>query len=119
MTTPSVEHPEFVERDGYTGLIVDDTGTIAAREYHTEHQTADGVKQRAFVSTVTDEAYRGQGLAGKIVKYTLDKALDDGYRLVVICPYVKSWIEKQEDPRYRQAQDPARPEHFPKAAPHD
>lgn len=119
MTTPSLDNPEFVERDGYTGLIVDETGTIAAREYHTDHQTADGVKQRAFVSTVTDEAYRGKGLAGKIVQYTLDKALAEGYRLVAICPYVKSWIEKQDDSRYRDAQDAARPEHFPKGQAHD
>lgn len=117
MTSPTTKHPEFVEAKGYTGMIVDDTGTIAAREYHTEHVTADGTKQRAFVATVTEDSYRGQGLAGSIVQYTLDKALDEGYRLVAICPYVKNWIEKHDDPKYRDAQDAARPEHFPTGDP--
>lgn len=112
MTTPTVENPKFVHEDGYTNMIIDDSGTTAAYEKHTEHVTADGTKQRAFVSTVVEEDYRGQGLAGKIIKYTVDKAIDDGYRIVAICPVVKDWIEKQEDPRYEQARDAARPEHF-------
>lgn len=119
MTTPTVDTPEFVEEDGFTGMIVDDTGTIAAREYHNDHVTADGTKQRVLISTDTDKEYRGQGLAGKIVKYTLDKALDEGYRFVAICPYVKSWLEKQDDPRYEEARDTPRPEHFPKEESHD
>lgn len=112
MSTPSIENPEFVDKDGFTGMIVDDTGTIAAREHHADHVTADGTKQRVLISTVTEEDYRGQGLAGKVVKYTLDKALDEGYRIVAICPYVKSWLEKQDDPKYEEARDTARPEHF-------
>lgn len=119
MTTPSVDNPKFVHEEGFTGMIVDDTGNIAAREYHRDHVTADGVKQRLLISTVTEEDYRGQGLAGKIVKHTLDAALDEGYRFVAICPYVKSWLEKQDDPRYTEAQDKARPEHFPKRESHD
>lgn len=114
MTTPSIDSPQFIQEDGYTGMIIDDTGTVAAREYHTDHISADGTKQRAFVSTVTEEAYRGQGLAGKVVKHTVDNALDEGYRIVAICPYVKSWLDKQDDPRYEQARDTPRPEHFPK-----
>lgn len=113
MTTPTVDNPEFVERDGFTGMVVDDTGTIAARENHANHVTADGTKQRVFISTHTHEEYRGQGLAGKVVKYTLDKALDEGYRIVAICPYVKSWLEKHGDSRYEEARDTPRPEHFP------
>lgn len=119
MTALTADNPTFIEESGFTGMIVDDSGTIAAREYHNDHVTADGVKQRVLVSTVTEEAYRGQGLAGKIVQYTLDKALDDGYRIVAICPYVQSWLQKHNDARYEQARDPARPEHFPKEAKHD
>lgn len=112
MTATTVDNPKFIHEDGSTGMIVDDSGTIAAREFHTDHVTADGTRQRAFVSTVVEEEYRGKGLAGKIVKYTLDKALDEGFRIVAICPVVKGWIEKQEDPRYAEARDTARPEHF-------
>ena len=113
MTTPTVDNPKFVEEEGFTGMIVDDTDNIAAREYYADHVTAEGTKQRVFISTHTDEDYRGQGLAGKVVQYTLDKALDEGYRIVAVCPYVKSWLEKHGDSRYEQALDTPRPEHFP------
>ncbi|GAA4113401.1 GNAT family N-acetyltransferase [Enteractinococcus coprophilus] len=112
MKAPTAETPEFVEKVGFTGMIVDDTGTLAAKEYHVNHVTADGTNQRVFLSTHTEEAYRGQGLAGKVVQYTLEKALDEGFRIVAICPYVKSWIAKQDDLRYEEARDTPRPEHF-------
>src|SRR5699024_9516932 len=111
MTTPSAEHPEFVHEDGFTGMIVDDSGKYAARETHTDHVTADGTKQRAFVSTNVEEDSLVAGLAGKIAQYTRETATDQGYRSVAICPYVKSWIEKQDDPRYEAARDTPRPEH--------
>ncbi len=47
-----------------------------------------------------------------LVQYAFDTALDEGYRIVAICPYVKSWIEKSDDPRYADASDTARAEHF-------
>ena len=65
-----------------------------------------------LTKNVQDEQCPGSGLAGKIVQHALDQAIDDGYRIVAVCPYVKRWIEKQDDPRYQQAQDTARPEHF-------
>lgn len=112
MTTPTKGNPKFVHQDGYTGMIVDDSEKVVAKEIHTNHVTADGTKQRAFQSTEVDENYRGQGLAQKIIQYTVDEALDEGYRIVPICPVVKDWIEKQDDPKYKEAQDTARPEHF-------
>ena len=112
MTTPSTSHPKFLEQDGYIGMIVDDSGAIAGREVYRDHETADGTKQRIFIETVIEDDYRGAGLAGKLVQYALDTALDEGYRIVAICPYVKSWIEKNDDKRYADASDTARPEHF-------
>lgn len=112
MTTPSLENPQFVDHDGYIGMTVDDSGTLAGREVYRDHETANGIRQRVFVETVVDEAYRGHGLAGKLVQHALDKALDEGYRIVAVCPYVKSWIEKSDDPRYAEASDTARPEHL-------
>lgn len=113
MSDPSVDNPQFIEHDGYIGMTVDDTGAIAGREVYRDHETSNGTKQRVFIETVVDEDYRGHGLAGKLVQYALDTALDEGYRLVAICPYVKSWIEKSDDPRYADASDTARPEHYP------
>jgi len=102
--------PEFYEQDGYIMMTID--GVTAGREVYRDHETADGTKQRIFVETVVEEDYRGAGLAGQLVKHSLDAALDAGYRIVAICPYVKKWIENADDPRYRDATDKARPEHF-------
>ncbi len=101
--------PEFHEQDGYISMTID--GVTAGREVYRNHET-DGIKQRIFVETVVEEDYRGAGLAGQLVKYSLDNALDAGYRIVAICPYVKKWIENADDQRYRDATDTARPEHF-------
>ena len=113
MTTPTIDNPEFtLEKDGTIAMVVDESGAVAAREYYTDHETADGTKQRAFVSTVVEEDYRGRGLGGKIVKYALDQAIEEGRRIVAVCSYVKNWLEKQDDPKYEQARDTAQPEHL-------
>src|SRR5699024_1818073 len=102
--------PEFYEQNGYITMTID--GATAGREVYRDHETADGTKQRIFVETVVEEDYRGAGLAGRLVKYSLDAALDAGYRIVAICPYVKKWIENADAQRYRDATDTARPEQF-------
>lgn len=102
--------PEFNEQDGCISMTVD--GVTAGREVYRDHETTGGTKQRIFVETVVEEDYRGAGLAGQLVEYSLNAALDAGYRIVAICPYVQKWIEKADDQRYRDATDAARPEHF-------
>ena len=108
----STDNPKFIHHDEYIGMIGDDSEALAAHEVYKDHQAADGMTQRAFLHTVVDENYRGAGLAGKLVKYALEDALEQGFRIVAICPYVKSWIEKQDDPRYARASDTPKPEHF-------
>lgn len=108
----SPDNPKFIEEDGHTGMVVDDSGTIAGREFYRDHQGAEGTKQRVFVETVVEEDYRGAGLAGKLVQHSLDKAIDEGFRIVAICPYVKRWVSESDDPKYEAASDTPRPEHF-------
>lgn len=68
MTNLSPDHPQFFQRNGYIGMIVDDSDTVAGREIYRDHETADGTKQRIFIETVVEEDYRGAGLAGKLVQ---------------------------------------------------
>lgn len=113
MTAPTVETTKFVhEEDGVIGMIVDDSGKIVGREHYKDHVASDGSKQRVFISTEVDEDYRGKGLAGKLVKHSLDEAIGEGYRFVAVCPYARRWLDKHDDPRYKEARDTARPEHF-------
>ncbi len=52
--------------------------------------------------TEVPPAYEGRGIAGKLAKYALDWAKNEGYKVNPLCPYVKSYIS-----RHREYQDNA------------
>ena len=60
-------------------------------------QFADEGDDRVFFHTVIDEAFSGQGLAGKVVSAALDQTREDGKRVVALCPFVKGYIEKHPE----------------------
>ncbi|MDE9366601.1 GNAT family N-acetyltransferase [Luteipulveratus sp. YIM 133132] len=64
-------------------------------------------KQRVFFHTEVDQAYSGQGLASRLVTYALDDTRSDGLRVVPVCPYVKSFVEKHDE--YADLVDPVTP----------
>jgi uncharacterized protein len=46
----------------------------------------------ALVHTETDDRFRGQGLAGRLVQSTLDAARERHLSVLPYCPYVRRWI---------------------------
>lgn len=60
-------------------------------------QFADEGDERVFFHTVIDEAFSGQGLAGKVVSAALDQTREAGKRVVALCPFVKGYIEKHPE----------------------
>ncbi len=66
----------------------------------------DGMKVAGYVSwskendamiiehTFVDPAYRGQGLAGRLMEEAVKKAKGEGWHIVPICSYAKSYLEK-------------------------
>ncbi|WP_336208000.1 GNAT family N-acetyltransferase [Nonomuraea sp. LPB2021202275-12-8] len=56
-----------------------------------------------FTHTEVLPEMEGQGLAGKLVKHALDAGRDAGLRVVPLCPYVASYIERH--PAYKDLVD--------------
>lgn len=50
-----------------------------------------------FVHTVVEDEYGGRGLGGTLVRAALDDVRTRGLRVVAVCPFVKSWIERHPD----------------------
>ncbi|GAA0949338.1 GNAT family N-acetyltransferase [Nonomuraea longicatena] len=51
----------------------------------------------AFTHTEVYPAYEGRGVAAALVRHTLDAARAAGLRVVPVCPYVKSYIDRHPE----------------------
>lgn len=83
-----------VRRDDAAGryeIVVD--GAVAG---YTEIKPRDGVL--IMPHTLVDDAYAGQGLAKVLVTGALDDIRSRGERIKPLCPYVRSFLEK--NPQY-------------------
>ena len=90
MSDSSVHVVHNADRQRYE--LVDDGSVIGFTEYH-----PDGDTQLVFDHTVVDDAYSGQGLAGKLVRFALDDVRARGKRVVPVCPFVDSFIDKHPE----------------------
>src|SRR3954469_15887858 len=50
-----------------------------------------------LVHTEVPKALEGHGIAGKLVKHAMDEARLRGDRVIPLCPYVQSWLERHPD----------------------
>ena len=51
-----------------------------------------------FTHTEVDDAYEGQGVGSALARGALDDVRAEGARKVLpLCPFIKSWIEKHPD----------------------
>ncbi|MFF4959983.1 GNAT family N-acetyltransferase [Streptomyces sp. NPDC001222] len=64
--------------------------------------------QRVFYHTEVDEAFAGQGLAGRLVEEALTDVRAQGKRIVPVCPYVAKFLKKHEE--FSDITDPVTPE---------
>jgi len=47
--------------------------------------------------TVVDPEHEGEGLAGQLVRAALDDARGKGERVVPVCTYARSWLDRHPD----------------------
>ncbi|MFD0112987.1 GNAT family N-acetyltransferase [Streptomyces sp. NPDC058320] len=95
---PSVERND--ERHRYE-ILVD--GVRAGLTAFRDHGA-----QRVFFHTEVDEAYAGQGLAGRLVQEALTDVRKSGKRIVPVCPYVAKFCKKHEE--FADITDPVTPD---------
>lgn len=95
-TTPTLDAPEVRRTDDRYEIHVDDTGNAAGFTMYLDHTAEDGTIERTFPHTVVKDEYGGHGLASILVKQALEATIADGARIVPVCPYVKSWLDRHE-----------------------
>ncbi|MGW9827285.1 uncharacterized protein ACUXNS_002304 [Brevibacterium pityocampae] len=59
--------------------------------------SSDPAQQRILYHTVIDEAFSGRGLASRLTRDAIAASVTEGYRVVPLCPYVKSWVGKHDE----------------------
>lgn len=69
-----------------------------------------GPGQIAFTHTEVDSAFSGRGLAGRLVRKSLDDARAAGNEVLPFCPFYRGWIGKHPD--YRELVPAARRAEF-------
>jgi predicted GNAT family acetyltransferase len=62
----------------------------------------------ALVHTEIDPAYEGQGLGAKLVAAALDDVRRRGLKIVPLCPFVRSYLERHPEDADLVAPRPAR-----------
>ncbi|WP_100839720.1 GNAT family N-acetyltransferase [Kitasatospora fiedleri] len=62
-----------------------------------EYQLRDEGRTFAFVHTVIDPAFEGQGLGGKLARAALDTVRDRGANVLPYCPFIRGWIAKHPE----------------------
>lgn len=67
-------------------------GSVAGFTLFVDH---DG--RRIFHHTEIAPEHGGQGLAGEVVGTALRRTLDEGLRVVAVCPYVKKYVNTHEE----------------------
>jgi len=77
------------DEDAY---VIDVDGVRAGRA---EYRIRDG--RHVFTHTEIDDAFAGEGLASKLVKFALDDVSDKGGEIVPICPFFAAYIQRHEE----------------------
>lgn len=84
-------------------------GVSAGFSMYTHHDEGPS-RQRIFYHTVIDEQFDGRGLASVLTRTALRTSVQEGYRLVAVCPYVARWLTTHRD--VDDAVDRVRPAHL-------
>lgn len=84
---PEIKHDEKDKK-----FYINKDGKEANLKYKMDDETTIDLK-----STFVPEEFRGEGLAGEITEYALNFARQKNYDVIATCPYVKSYIEKNEE----------------------
>jgi uncharacterized protein len=53
-----------------------------------------GDRFRAFVHTVVEDEYEGQGIGSRLARGALDQTRADDLKVIATCEFIKGWIAK-------------------------
>ena len=85
-TVEVADHPESERYEAHVNGV---------RAGFAEYQRGPG--QIAFTHTEVDEAFGGRGVAGRLVRTSLDEARASGVSVLPFCPFYRGWIAKHPE----------------------
>jgi predicted GNAT family acetyltransferase len=56
-----------------------------------------GKKNIAFTHTEVPPALEGKGVGGKLAKYVLNWAIENGYKIQPLCPFISAYVRRHPD----------------------
>ncbi|MBI3224582.1 MAG: N-acetyltransferase [Mycolicibacterium cosmeticum] len=84
---PTVVHaPQLSRFEVYLGA------DLAGFAEYLDHQG-----RRLFFHTEIGEQFGGKGLAGTLIRHALAATVESGLRIVPLCPFVKSFVDKHSE----------------------
>jgi uncharacterized protein len=54
-------------------------------------------KRLSLTHVIVPKALEGQGIAGELTQTALDWARSENYRVIPVCPYVKTWLQRHSE----------------------
>ena len=54
-------------------------------------------KRLVLIHTGVPPELEGRGIAGRLVSAALDRAAQDGFTIVPVCPFARAWLERHPD----------------------
>jgi predicted GNAT family acetyltransferase len=51
----------------------------------------------ALIHTEVEDAYEGRGLGGRLARFALDGAREQGVAVLPFCPFVNAWIKRHPE----------------------
>ena len=88
--------------DGASNLVIGEESIVDV--------TGSEVTERVFYHTEVSKEYSGQGLASILVKAAVEDAISQGMRVVPVCPYVVTWLDRHSE--YAEHRVAATPTHL-------
>ena len=51
----------------------------------------------ALIHTEVEDGYEGRGLGGRLARFALDRAREQGVAVLPFCPFVNEWIKRHRE----------------------
>ena len=62
---------------------------------YSEYEDEPG--RMVFTHTVVRPKFEGRGIGSRLAKFAVDDARARGLRIIPVCPFIRSWLERHHD----------------------
>jgi uncharacterized protein len=91
--------PQVTDNQAEARFELDTDGHVAVLMYRRNG------KRLVLIHTDVPAELEGHGYGGRLVEAAIDRAARDGFTIVPLCPFARSWLERHADQAARAAID--------------